>query len=524
MLLHDLLTRTSEQRADTCALVVAEERLNYGEVCARSDGLACRLVEAGIKPQDRVVLFMDNSVAQVLAIYAVLKAGAIIVPVNPLTKTEKLAFILKDAEAAGFISDGHLRSVYLPALEHYLPALTIINGSDDRDGAIACEGFAALSVPGPAPAVGIIDQDLAAIIYTSGSTGEPKGVMLTHHNMVSAATSVSQYLGLGASDRILCCLPLAFDYGLYQVLMAFMVGAQVILERSFAFPAVVIKTMAHEQVTVFPGVPTMFSILLGREGMLDAYDLSHIRLITNTAASLPPQHIARLKAHFLNARIFSMYGLTECKRVTYLPPEELDARPTSVGRGMPNEEVYLVAPDGRRLPPGSVGELVVRGSHVMRGYWRRPKETAERLKPGRYPGETVLHSGDIFHMDEAGYLYFIGRSDDIIKSRGEKVSPKEIENILYALPGVLEAAVVGIDDEIIDQAVHAFVVLSEGSGLTERAIVRYCNGHMESYMVPKAVHIVAALPKTDTGKIRKSGLSSMARERMAETVDAVRVV
>lgn len=521
MLLQDAFVSRAVENPDAQALVSAGTRVSYREIDRRSEALATSLTKDGVARGDRVVVFMDNSVAAVVALYATLKAGAVMVPVNPLTKSDKLGFILADAEASAFIGDGHLRPVYETAWETYRPPVVIVNGGDERDtrrGARILDEAASI---GPCPAVATIDQDLAAIIYTSGSTGAPKGVMLTHHNMLSAARSVSGYLGLTAADRILCCLPLAFDYGLYQVLMGFMVGACVILERSFAFPAAVVKVMAQERVTVFPGVPTIFSLLLGREGMLDAYDWRAVRTITNTAASLPPGHIKRLKARFPVARIFSMYGLTECKRVTYLAPEELESRPTSVGRGMPNQEVYLIDADGRRLPPGSVGELVVRGSHVMRGYWRRPEETAQRLKPGPYPGERVLHTGDVFHMDEDGYLYFVGRSDDIIKSRGEKVSPKEVENVLYAMPAIREAAVIGVDDEVLGQAVHAFVAVDANARVTERDIVRHCHEYLESYMVPKVVHIVSALPKTDTGKIRKTGLAAAARAKAGDRADAV---
>ncbi len=521
MLLQDAFVSRVVENPDAQALVSAGTRVSYREIHKRSEALAASLTKDGVTRGDRVVVFMDNSVAAVVALYATLKAGAVMVPVNPLTKSDKLGFILADAEASAFIGDGHLRPVYETAWETYRPPVVIVNGGDERDtrrGARILDEAASI---GPCPAVATIDQDLAAIIYTSGSTGAPKGVMLTHHNMLSAARSVSGYLGLMAADRILCCLPLAFDYGLYQVLMGFMVGACVILERSFAFPAAVVKVMAQERVTVFPGVPTIFSLLLGREGMLDAYDWRAVRTITNTAASLPPGHIKRLKARFPVARIFSMYGLTECKRVTYLAPEELESRPTSVGRGMPNQEVYLIDADGRRLPPGSVGELVVRGSHVMRGYWRRPEETAQRLKPGPYPGEQVLHTGDVFHMDEDGYLYFVGRSDDIIKSRGEKVSPKEVENVLYAMPAIREAAVIGVDDEVLGQAVHAFVAVDANARVTERDIVRHCHEYLESYMVPKVVHIVSALPKTDTGKIRKTGLAAAARAKAGDRAGAV---
>ena len=520
MLLQDAFARRAAENPDAQALVSAEMRVSYREVSRRSDALAASLVKDGVGRGDRVALFMDNSVAAVVALYAILKAGAVMVPINPLTKCDKLAFILADAEATAFIGDSHLRRVFESAWETYRPRVVIVSGGDGRDAKDGERVMDEMTTTGACPAVGTIDQDLAAIIYTSGSTGTPKGVMLTHHNMVSAARSVSGYLGLIAADRILCGLPLAFDYGLYQVLMGFMVGASVILERSFAFPAAVVKVMARERVTVFPGVPTIFSMLLGHEGMLDAYDWKAVRTITNTAASLPPGHIKRLKARFPKARIFSMYGLTECKRVTYLAPEEIENRPTSVGRGMPNQEIYLIDADGRRLPPGSVGELVVRGSHVMRGYWRRPEETAQRLKPGPYPGERVLHTGDVFHMDENGYLYFVGRSDDIIKSRGEKVSPKEVENVLYAMPSVREAAVIGVDDEVLGQAIHAFVAVDAKAPVTKQDIVRHCHEHLESYMVPKVVHIVAALPKTDTGKIRKTGLAAAARAQEKDEAGA----
>jgi acyl-CoA synthetase (AMP-forming)/AMP-acid ligase II len=301
-------------------------------------------------------------------------------------------------------------------------------------------------------------------------------------------------------------LPLAFDYGLYQVLMGFKLGATVVLERSFAFPVKVLEAMTRERVTIFPGVPTIFSLLMNIK-TLSQHDLSALRMITNTAAALSEQHIKELRALFPQAILFSMYGLTECKRVTYLPPDQLDIRPTSVGRGMPNEEVWLVDETGRRLPNGNTGELVIRGSHVMRGYWEKPDETAKRLRPGPNPGEMLLYSGDIFRTDAEGYLYFVARKDDVIKSRGEKVSPREVENVLYGMEGVHEAAVVGVPDPILGQAVKAFVALRPGFSYSERDIIKYCLAHLESFMAPKYVTFVDALPKTDTGKIKKTGLT-----------------
>jgi acyl-CoA synthetase (AMP-forming)/AMP-acid ligase II len=268
----------------------------------------------------------------------------------------------------------------------------------------------------------------------------------------------------------------------------------------------VLERFARERVTVLPGVPTLFSAITGLANLAQ-FELSSLRIITNAAAALPDEHVRRLRALWPNARLYSMYGLTECKRVSYLPPEQLDVRPTSVGRGMPNQEVWLVDGEGHRLPNGSTGELVVRGSHVMRGYWEKPAETAERLKPGPMSGEVVLHTGDLFRTDGEGWLYFVARSDDIIKTRGEKVAPREVENCIYAIDGVLDCAVIGVPDESLGQAVKAFVTLKPGADLTERGIIRHCLARLESYMAPKFVELVAQLPRTDSGKIRKIDLS-----------------
>ena len=264
--------------------------------------------------------------------------------------------------------------------------------------------------------------------------------------------------------------------------------------------------MARERVTVFPGVPTKFSMLMALSNV-DRFDLGAVRMITNTAAALSEEHIRRLRAMFPQAALFSMYGLTECQRVSYLPPDQLDVRPTSVGRGMPNQEVWLVDESGRRLPNGSTGELVIRGSHVMRAYWEKPEETARRLKPGPIAGEMVLYSGDIFRTDDEGWLYFVGRRDDIIKSRGEKVSPREVENAIQSLQGVFEVAVIGVPDDVLGQAVKAFVTLVPGATLTERDVIRHCLARLENFMAPKFVEFVATLPKTGTGKISKAGLA-----------------
>jgi acyl-CoA synthetase (AMP-forming)/AMP-acid ligase II len=351
-----------------------------------------------------------------------------------------------------------------------------------------------------------IDIDLAALIYTSGTTGNPKGVMLTHGNMSAASTSITTYLENVEDDIILSVLPLSFDYGLYQILMAAQFGGTVVLEKSFIYPYEVIKRLKEEQATGFPIVPTISAILLQMKE-LENERFEHLRYLTNTAAALPVSHIRGLQKVFPGARIYSMYGLTECKRVSYLPPEELERRPTSVGKGMPNEQVYLVDENDEVITePGAIGELVVRGANVMKGYWELPEETAEMLKPGRHPWEYVLYTGDLFRMDEGGFLYFVSRKDDIIKSRGEKVSPKEVEAALYALGDVVEAAVVGIPDDVLGEAIKAFVVLKKDSKLTDKEILAHCSKNLEDFMVPKLVEFKDSLPKTSSGKITKKGL------------------
>jgi long-chain acyl-CoA synthetase len=517
MLLHDFLTETARRTPDQTALVAGPERVTYRELGRRVDRLAAGLQARGIVRGDRVALYLDNSIESVVAWYAVLKVGAVFMLVNALTKQDKLRYLLNDARASALIVHPILLADAIGAVAASPSVHTVIVAGDLPAGLPAQYlSWAAVESADAVTDPGTLDVDLASIVYTSGSTGEPKGVMLTHLNMTTASTSVSTYLGLEARDIVFCALPLAFDYGLYQVLMAVQVGARVVIEKSFAFPVKALEVMVRERATVFPGVPTMFALLTAVRSLAQ-FDLSALRLITNTAAALPERRIGELRALFPAARLYSMYGLTECKRVTYLPPEQLDERPTSVGRGMPNTEVWLVDEAGTRLPNGSTGELVIRGSHVMRGYWEKPAATAERLKPGPYPGEWVLYSGDLFRTDAEGYLYFVARKDDIIKSRGEKVSPREVENAIHALEGVSEAAVIGVPDPVLGEAIKAYVVLRDGHTVTERELIRHCLSRLENFMAPKFVEFVQSLPTTDTGKVRKKSLGTGAGASTTES-------
>jgi len=503
-LVHHFLEDSARQLPDKEALCCAGTRLTYSELDRMANRLAHALIERGVERGDRVAIFLPNTVESVVAVFAILKAGGVFLIVNHTTKRDRLQYILDNCGAKALIGESEDEEALLHAMPSEVPSLQfVIMTGGDADVPFSFnsiqERFSA-----ERPSVPIIDRDLACLIYTSGSTGDPKGVMSDHSNVAFAADSIITYLDNARGDVVLNALPLSFDYGLYQLFMTFRFGGTLVLERSFAFPAAILKRIEQEQVTGFPGVPTMFAMLLRMD--LEAFDLSSLRYITNTAAALPPEHIQALRDELPGVTLYSMYGLTETKRTTYLPPEQLDERPDSVGIPIPGTEAWIEDQEGRRLGSEETGELVVRGRHVMRGYWANQEATAERFRPGPLPGEKVCYTGDLFRQDEEGFLYFVGRKDSIIKSRGEKVAPKEVENVLYQLDGVVEAAVIGVSDPVMGSAIKALLVM-DGVSLSERAVKAHCRAHLEDFMVPKHVEFRDELPKTSSGKIRRSELS-----------------
>ncbi len=512
MLVNNFLEDSARKYPNKVALITDEGSYNYREIDDIANKIAQALLADNLKKGDRVAIFMNNSLDVVVGLFGILKAGGIFIIINTTAKTEKLAYILNNSRASVLIASKQNLPVIAGACNNtpslkdiYMAGKDIPSGQALHKRVCSLEEIMGGTNNSRQPETHTIDMDLASIIYTSCSTGPPKGVMMTHFNMVSAANSIIKYLEKTEEDIILNTIPMSFDYGLYQVLMGFKVGATIVFEKQFMYPYTVIDTILREKVTGFPIVPTIAAILLQMDG-IKKHDFHHLRYITSTAAALPVAHIDRLKDFFPMTKIYSMYGLTECKRVSYLPPEQLAIRPTSVGKGMPNTEAYIVDQNGDRVGPDMVGELVVRGSNVMIGYWGMPEATAKTLKPGRYSWEKVLYTGDLFKMDKDGYLYFIGRKDDIIKCRGEKVSPKEIENVLSEIDGVVEAAVVGVSDFLLGQAVKAFVVLKKGLKMMEKDVQRYCSQHLEDFMVPKYVEFMDELPKTAAGKIDKLSL------------------
>lgn len=501
-LLQDILLITAARRPQHLALVSTDARVSYREVADYACRLAHALRARSIQRGDRVVIFMDNGWQCAAAIFGVLLAGGVFVTVNCQTKTRKLAFILRDSGARALLAEPALARVFQPAVEQ-LPDLTVLCAGGEALPA-GVEDLAAILADQPAvpPAQSAIGLDLAALIYTSGTTGHPKGVIHTHQSLLFVLDSINQYLEFSQEDRLFSILPLNFGYGLFQWLSAVRAGATLVLERSFAYPVQVFKRMQDEAVTSFASVPTIYAMMLAHDAKYPLCFPS-LRVVTNAAAALPAEFIPGIRRLFPQARLYKMYGQTECIRSAYLDPALAEIKPDSVGRAIPGTELLLLDERGRSVAPGEVGILHVRGPHLMRGYWNQPEKTAEVLVPGPLPGEVLLKSGDLFRQDAEGDLYFVARNDEIIKSRGEKVSPDEVENAIYSLSAVREAAVVGVPDPVLGEAVCAFVTLRDDAQVTAQQIKRACGERLENYMVPKYVLILPELPRTLNGKLSR---------------------
>jgi acyl-CoA synthetase (AMP-forming)/AMP-acid ligase II len=354
-------------------------------------------------------------------------------------------------------------------------------------------------------AVPNIGEDIAGILYTSGSTGKPRGVMLSHRNLLAGSRIVSTYLEISAKERILSVVPFSFDYGLNQLLTAVQHAATIVLLQ-FRFPFEIVRAIRDENITGFAGVPLIWAGLVHNSSGLQKKPLPTLRYITNTGGSVPTTTVRRLRELLPSTQIFLMYGLTEAFRSTYLPPSEVDRRPDSIGRAIPECEVMLVHPEGRPCKPGEVGILVHRGPTVSMGYWGKPERTREVLRPHPFMpaeegGEIVCYSGDLVRMDEDGYFYFVARADAQIKSQGYRISPAEVEEVLMQSGKLSQAAVIGLPDAEAGERVHAVVVAIHSVPLDTEMILRHCAARLPSYMVPKSIEITDALPKTPSGKI-----------------------
>ncbi|GJE77646.1 AMP-binding protein [Methylorubrum suomiense] len=504
-LLHHLLDRAG---ADTAVAVVdGAEHLTYGAFRGRVAILRDRLKGLGLGTGDRVAILLPKSIRECVAIFAVAAAGGVFVPIHPSLRPRQVRHIVADSGARALLTDpGHAEG--LDGALDDLPTVRILTGE-------AAEADEAPLIPGePAP------RELAAILYTSGSTGLPKGVMLSHDNLLAGTRIVRTYLGIDAHDRILSVLPFSFDYGLNQLLTTVEQGARIVLLTPRLGDDVV-RALESHRITGLAGVPTLWTLLTRAAPHLAKADLSALRYVTNSGGSLAVPTIVRLRQRLPQTEVVLMYGLTEAFRSTYLPPAEIDRRPDSIGRAIPETEIFLVTPDGRRAKPGEPGILHHRGPTVSMGYWKRPEDSARVLVPDPFPPDgaapgLVCRSGDLAVEDADGFFRFIGREDAMIKTQGFRVSPTEVEAALMETGAFRAAAVIGLPDPSLGQRIHAVTVPAETAPTTSE-VLQSLRKALAPHLVPRSIETVAALPTTPNGKVDYKRLTA---ERAAAEIRA----
>ena len=510
-LVHDLIFTAARRVPAAEALVYGDERLDYTALERTVRGAAAQLLRAGLKPRERVAVYLEKRIENVAAMFGASAAGAVFVPVNPLLKAPQVGHILADCAARVLVTSSERLHGLAEVLAHCpeLHTIIVVGAAAPPQAAGELQVLAWEPGAGPAPgaAHSAIDADMAAILYTSGSTGKPKGVVLSHRNIVAGARSVAGYLGNTGTDRILAVLPLSFDYGLSQLTTAFHAGAAVVLINHL-FARDVLKAVVAEQITGLAAVPPLWIQL----AQLDWPAGCPLRYLTNSGGAMPRATVAALRTVLPDAELFLMYGLTEAFRSTYLPPSELARRPDSMGRAIPNAEVLVVRPDGSLCEANEPGELVHRGALVSLGYWNDPAKTAERFRPapGQDPAlplaELAVWSGDTVRRDAEGYLYFIGRSDDMIKVSGYRVSPAEVEEVVHESGLVEEAVAFGVPHPVMGQAIVLLAVARE-AGLTPALLQKECQRRLPAWMVPAHIALrPGPLPRNPNGKFDRPAL------------------
>lgn len=515
-LLHELLLRQAGQTPQATALVHRDTKYSYEQLATQVEQFGRAMLARGLRVQDRVAVFLPKQLETVVTMFGAARAGLTFVPVNPILKAPQVRHILGDCDVRVLVtSPERYATLERDLLE--CPALecVVLVGSDAAPPAspgrfaLATWNETLRSAPATAAFHRVVDMDMVSILYTSGSTGRPKGVVLSHRNMVTGAHSVAQYLENTPDDRLLAVLPFSFDYGFSQLSTAFSVGASVVL-MDYLFARDILTVAQRERVTGLAGVPPLWAQLADLEWPAEVRE--SLRYITNSGGAMPGATLTRLRSALPSTRVFLMYGLTEAFRSTFLPPSEIDRRPGSMGKAIPNAEILVVRPDGTPCDPNEVGELVHRGSLVSLGYWNDPQKTAERFKPapGRPGGlvipEIAVWSGDTVRMDEDGYLYFVGRRDEMIKTSGYRVSPTEIEEIVFATGLISDAAAVGVPHPTLGQAV-ALVVAGTQSPGAATALLNECKKQLPAYMVPAHIDWRETIPRNANGKYDRALLA-----------------
>jgi len=515
-LLPELLTLSAQRSPQAVALTDGKSNWTYETLADAVVGMASGLMRLGVGRADRVGIYLEKRFESVVASFATPLAGAVFVPINPLLKTDQVTHILRDCNVGVLVTSPERLALLNLSDCHDLRQVVLCTHTQSQNRVsdpFDITGWSDLLNTPYRPGHRVIDNDLAAILYTSGSTGRPKGVMLSHRNMVSGAISVASYLDNGADDTLLAVLPLSFDAGFSQLTTAFLVGARVVL-LNYLLPRDVLNAMANEMVTGLTAVPPLY-LQLAALNWPEAIGQS-LRYFANTGGHLPREALATLRQRVPNAKPFLMYGLTEAFRSTFLPPQEVDNRPDSIGKAIPNAEVLVLRSDGSECAPDEPGELVHRGALVSLGYWNDAEKTAERFKSlpptllGRPDGlqlpEMAVFSGDTVRRDVDGYLYFVGRRDEMIKTSGYRVSPTEVEDVVYATQRVGECVAFGVPHAALGQAIQVIATYAETARATgQNDVLSECRMRMPAYMVPAGIEWVSGfLPRNPNGKIDRS--------------------
>lgn len=522
-LVHHLLSDQSKIAPNNCAIIFNEKKITYSSLNENANKVTQWLRLKGIRPRARIMLYGATNDVLVAALFGILKTGATAVPINPQISPEKIQFILRDCNPSAIIGDAELieKNTRQEDIKN-IPILNVDPNPAPCEMQIICDNWGEISsTQPPQTKIPILPDDLALIIYTSGSSMEPRGVMCPHKQIIFATTSINSVIKNTPHDIILCGLPLSFDYGLYQIFLAFQAGATLILEKNFSVIPAIPNLIKKNNVTGLPGVPALFSLLI-RSKMFERVELPSLRYITSTGDTFQPIHIKKLNKLLPNVLIYSMYGLTECKRVSIMPPTELLKNPTSVGVPLPDTNVFIIDETGKQKIKGENGELIVSGHHVMKGYWNNPTETKRKFVKDNASGITYLHTGDIFYIDNNGLLHFVGRKDMFIKNRGVKISPFEIENAISGLEGVLEVGVVGVPDIDLGEKIFAFISITSINIFNVEKTKDKCIRSLSSTPPPdKFIISERPLPKNNNNKIDRIKLRERGVELKANSEEII---
>ncbi|NND66676.1 MAG: acyl-CoA ligase (AMP-forming), exosortase A system-associated [Halioglobus sp.] len=526
-LIHQFIERSAEVTPDATALLYKKESYTYAELAARVNAVAQGLLALGVGAGERVAVYLPKQSETVFGLFGAAAAGACFVPVNPLLKSRQLAHILPHCNVRVLITARPRLDALVDVLADCPDLHTVVLVEDELPPHVSIPGVQLLSLGTltaareALPPHRRIDGDMAAILYTSGSTGNPKGVVLSHRNMVAGANSVATYLQNTPEDRLLAVLPLSFDAGLSQLTTAFSVGASAVL-MDYLLPRDVLKALARYGITGLAAVPPLWNQLKDLPWPEEA--VTTLRYITNTGGAMPVATTRALQAALPKTSIYLMYGLTEAFRSTYLPPEEVATRPESIGKAIPNAEILVVDEQGRECGPDEPGELVHRGALVSMGYWNDPEKTAERFKPcPTRPGEIstpelAVFSGDQVKRDKDGYLYFIARKDEMIKTSGYRVSPTEVEEVAHAAGGSAQVAALGLPHDALGQAILLLLTPGDADNSEDlpEQVLAHCRAELPNFMVPLKAIARDALPQNQNGKIDRRALAQEYRDIFLE--------